>query len=163
MQVGQEITFGRPNGEKTKGTILKINKSSIKVRQDEARGIHKIGTVWKVHPSMCSTNIQSGQNQTTPSQAIPENSMPDRNWILSHKSEIEILANIYGALSPEALSCDGEVSYAHARQQEAKLRKKLQAMFVLIERSMDEITVYECLSIIENSERADNSNILTEM
>lgn len=50
--VGQQVFFGRNAGEKTRGTILKINGASIKVRQDEARGGKPVGTEWRVDPSL---------------------------------------------------------------------------------------------------------------
>lgn len=51
FKVGDQVYFGSPNGEKTKGEIVKVNKATYKVNQLEARGTHKshaIGTVWKV-------------------------------------------------------------------------------------------------------------------
>ena len=52
LSIGQQVYFGRTAGEKTLGTVLKINGASIKVRQDEARGGKPIGTEWRVHPSL---------------------------------------------------------------------------------------------------------------
>lgn len=52
LTVGQQVYFGRTAGEKTLGTVLKINGASIKVRQDEARGGKPVGTEWRVHPSL---------------------------------------------------------------------------------------------------------------
>ena len=49
--VGDQVLFGRGNGEKTKGTVTKVNRTKAKVRQDESRGLqknHKIGTIWTV-------------------------------------------------------------------------------------------------------------------
>jgi len=52
LTIGQQVYFGRTAGEKTLGTVLKINGASIKVRQDEARGGKPVGTEWRVHPSL---------------------------------------------------------------------------------------------------------------
>lgn len=51
FNIGDKVLFGRPNGEKTQGRIVKINPSSVKVEQIEARGGRPIGTVWRVAPS----------------------------------------------------------------------------------------------------------------
>lgn len=50
-KVGDSVLFGRGKGEKTRGTVMKVNRTKAKVRQDEARGLqksHKVGTVWTV-------------------------------------------------------------------------------------------------------------------
>lgn len=52
FQVGQQVIFGRGRGEQTKGTVVKVNPKSLKVRQDEARNGHPVGTVWTVSPKL---------------------------------------------------------------------------------------------------------------
>ena len=54
IKIGDKVVFGRGNGQQTTGTVIKINASSVKVRQDEARGGKPIGTEWRVHPSLVS-------------------------------------------------------------------------------------------------------------
>ena len=39
-KVGMKIYFGRANGEKTLGEIVKVNSKNLKVRQLEQRGDH---------------------------------------------------------------------------------------------------------------------------
>lgn len=49
------VLFGRKNGQKTKGTIVKVNQKSYKVRTDEVRGVqktHAVGKVWGVPKSL---------------------------------------------------------------------------------------------------------------
>jgi len=51
IKVGQKVYFGRANGEKTLGTVLKVNRAKCKIRQEEQRGIYRdyrVGTVWGV-------------------------------------------------------------------------------------------------------------------
>ncbi len=51
LKKGMTVYFGRPNGEKTKGTVVKVNRTRCKIRQEEQRGMyrdHSIGTVWTV-------------------------------------------------------------------------------------------------------------------
>ena len=52
INIGDEVLFGRPNGEKTRGRVVKVNASSVKVTQMEARGGKPVGTEWRVHPSL---------------------------------------------------------------------------------------------------------------
>ena len=55
--VGQKIYFGRPNGQKTLGQVIKVNRSKLKVKQLESRGHYRnysVGTVWTVPPSLCT-------------------------------------------------------------------------------------------------------------
>jgi len=49
---GMKVMFGRPNGEKTLGEVIKVNPKKVKVKQLEARGGYPIGTPWSVPPSM---------------------------------------------------------------------------------------------------------------
>jgi len=47
--IGNQVLFGRTQGEKTHGTIVGFTRGNkAKVRQDEARGTHTVGTVWTV-------------------------------------------------------------------------------------------------------------------
>lgn len=51
--VGQIVMFGRPNGEKTRGKIVKINQKSIKVITIEGRGSKgAAGVQWSVSPNL---------------------------------------------------------------------------------------------------------------
>lgn len=52
--VGQQVRFGRRNGEKTLGTVVKVNPRRLKIRQDESRGGHPVGTLWTVTASLCT-------------------------------------------------------------------------------------------------------------
>jgi hypothetical protein len=52
FNVGDTVLFGRENGEKTLGRVVKINASTIKVEQTEERGGRPIGTVWRVASSL---------------------------------------------------------------------------------------------------------------
>ncbi len=111
FKVGDKVLFGRSHGEKTVGTVIKINPTKLKVRQDEPRGIHPVGMEWGVPPSLC-THL-GGPEPTK-------------------RSETEILkdiANVYGSLSPENLSCDGELSLTAVTRRRASLKARLQTLF----------------------------------
>jgi hypothetical protein len=51
FNIGDTVLFGRANGEKTRGRIVKVNPSSVKIEQTEARGGHAVGSIWRVPPT----------------------------------------------------------------------------------------------------------------
>lgn len=54
FKIGDKVVFGRTNGEQTNGTVIGIGRTGkLKVRQDETRGVHKIGALWTVPESLC--------------------------------------------------------------------------------------------------------------
>ena len=55
-KIGMKVYFGRRNGEKTLGEIVKINSKNFKVKTLEERGVrrsHRVGGTWTVPPSLC--------------------------------------------------------------------------------------------------------------
>lgn len=68
FHVGDKVLFGRGNGEQTQGTVVKVNRKKLKVRQDESRGTmrsYRIGTLWTVPPSLCRKVESSTPAPTT--------------------------------------------------------------------------------------------------
>jgi len=132
---GDKVQFGRRNGEKTIGTVVKVNRKTLQIRQDEARGTqrdYKVGTVWKVPPSLCQPF-----NGVAPVVSV-EAPKPKR-------SESEIMKDIlgvYGCLSPENLTCDGELSYTQVRRRAASYRRQLKELFKEIGRTVSEDEAY---------------------
>lgn len=48
---GDIVMFGRPNGEKTKATVLKVNGKSLLVETLEERGLQRVrgaGRKWRI-------------------------------------------------------------------------------------------------------------------
>jgi len=58
MRIGMKVLFGRPNGEKTFGEVVKINRKNVRVKTLEPRGRtdrgQKAGRLWNVPPQLCS-------------------------------------------------------------------------------------------------------------
>ena len=51
--IGMNVLFGRPNGEKTLGVIVKLNDKKAKVKTLEGRGVrNQAGVVWAVPYSL---------------------------------------------------------------------------------------------------------------
>ena len=132
FQVGEKVLFGRRNGERTKGTILKVNRASILIRQDEERGSlrsHEVGTRWKVHPNLCY-KLEPSAPQTVSSDAAIRR-RTDREILL------EILGN-YAVLNSEALYRDGMASAASVRRGKSMIRASLSSLFAELGRSVTE-------------------------
>ena len=72
MKIGSQVIFGRPNGEQTKGEVIKINRKSVKVKTTEVRygngRTRSVGAVWTVHPSLL---IMKGESSYTPLTQTP--------------------------------------------------------------------------------------------
>lgn len=70
FKVGDKVIFGRSHGEQTEGTVVKVNPTKLKVRQDESRGSmrsHPVGSIWGVPPSLCR---KVGQTATPVANAL---------------------------------------------------------------------------------------------
>ena len=101
-----KVMFGRRNGQQTLGEIAKVNPKKLKVKQLESRGVYKnhaIGSIWGVPKSLCT---------------------PINDTVASKRSDAEIindLKRIECRLSPENLSCDGELSRTEVRRRYNRL------------------------------------------
>ncbi len=152
---GTPVVFGRERGEKTRGTIVELLRSRVKIRQEEARGVHRVGTIWKVpfeliSPINVSATALAQQVQAQPF-VLPNRTSPfagegvkigagapDDRWVLDHECELTILQQILSGLSPENLTCDGEASRAYVMQRRAELTRKYRAVEVLCDRAISE-------------------------
>lgn len=132
---GDKVFFGRPNGEKTLGEVVKVNRVKVKVKQLESRGTYKsypIGTVWTVPVSLLSNVRINGIGDPEPEP-------------VAKRPEPEILGeirSIYSQLSPENLHCDGEASLTHVRRRGAQLRGQLRGCFRELGRKVSEGEAY---------------------
>ena len=126
-KIGMKVSFGRPNGEKTVGLIVKVNPKKLKIEQTEIRGrqrTHSIGTVWTVPKDerfvqvldLNSTDAHGSTGITTKTPSRPH-SRSDA-VIIAELQEVEC------GLSPENLSCDGERSHTDVMRVYRRLNKQ---------------------------------------
>ena len=59
---GDTVIFGRPNGEKTQGRVVRVNAKSLIIETMEARGLQRVleaGRKWRVpnHPMFVSHEV----------------------------------------------------------------------------------------------------------
>jgi hypothetical protein len=55
FNIGDEVVFGRPNGEQTHGRVVRVNRKSLSIEQMGERGqsrVRKAGTKWRVARSL---------------------------------------------------------------------------------------------------------------
>jgi len=135
-KVGMKIYFGRANGEKTLGEIVKVNSKNLKVRQLEQRGTYrnyKVGSLWTVPPALC-TAVDEGRPAHITRKPEPVAVRPE----LTEEQLMNSISRIYASLSPENLYCDGELSHGQAMRKAASLRRELKALFKAIGRRVSE-------------------------
>ena len=116
FNIGDEVIFGRPNGEQTRGRVLRVNRKSISVEQMETRGqsrIRKAGVKWRVARSL----VRHANG------AAPAPKAKRLDALI-----IQELRRIEGSLSPENLHWDGERSASQARAAERRLLSQQRAL-----------------------------------
>lgn len=137
LRVGSRVYFGRTNGEKTLGEILKMNPKSAKVRALEERGSNRpVGQVWNVAYSLLSP-VGDADVVRPAVNSFRYNPFDDDNEFF------ELIYKTYVALSPEYLSCDGELSVSVVSKRRVKLNRRLRGLFLAIGREVSESDIYE--------------------
>ena len=123
-KVGMEVIFGRPQGEKTRGVIEKLNIKKAKVKILENRGQdHNAGEVWGVpYGMMKPAKLQARTDMIDHIEYSPLQPAED-------KLILEAISICYDELSPERLSCDGELSPIQVHQRRELLETKLRCLF----------------------------------
>lgn len=150
---GKQILFGRPNGEKTLGTIQKVNVNKCKVRQDDQHcSAYSVGTIWRVPFEMIYARDAGGDAVVPPPAPVVAKPITDF-WIMDHKHELHVLNGVYSSLSPENLTGDGERPMWQVRKLRTELDRKLRAAFVLLERELDETECYDCMERMKELEK----------
>ena len=135
FRVGDTVLFGRPNGEKTRGRITKVNRKSYKITAMETRGTrgqYSSGGSWRVPHS----RVWHDSPSLSETYGRPK------------RPELEILKDIdrvYGELSPENLHCDGEISHSAAMAKERSLNARLKTLFKELGREVSESETYRAI------------------
>jgi hypothetical protein len=116
FNIGDEVIFGRPNGEQTRGRVVRVNRKSISVEQMGERGqsrVRKAGTKWRVARSL----VRHANG------AAPAPKAKRLDALI-----IQDLRRVESRLSPENLHWDGERSPAQARAAERRLNAEKRAL-----------------------------------
>lgn len=139
-KVGMEVIFGRPNGEKSRGVVRKCNpmKAKVELLEDRGRGGRggTPGAIWIVPYSMMEPVGEGGGDEI---QTVQYSRWQDT----SDQYLLEAMYHLYGQLSPENLTCDGELPASQVRVKAAALRRKLEGCFQAYGCRVSEEAVYE--------------------
>ena len=134
LRVKQQVYFGRPNGQKTLGEVVKLNPTKARVKTLEVRGGRTShGEVWNVPYSLLYLNADG----EVPSVKALKYSPFDENNKL-----YEALADVYGWLSPENLTGDGEAPRSYVVQRSAELHRKIKGITMAIGHAVSEDDLY---------------------
>lgn len=165
MKVGDRVRFGRGQGERTLGKIIKMNQETVKIEQLEERGTQKsypVGTIWKVPYSMVEpadeTEAPAGFNSGTRRPSVPNlaNEPLEAHVFMDPIDEHILLAisAVYANLSPENLTQDGEAPRHYVEQRRKKLLKQLDLLQKAYGRPVDELAVYDWQQKMEELHKA---------
>ena len=145
-RVGMKVFFGRGNGEKTLAEIEKINDKTAAVKTLEERGHGRggqVGACWRVGFSL----LEAAEQADVLPPVKLEYDMFDT------VSEYILLAinTVYGALSPENLSQDGELPASRVREKQAVLNRQLKGLCAAFGRPVKEEEVWDWYQSREKS------------
>lgn len=121
LRIGQEVSFGRQ--DKQRGTIVKLNPKSAKIREIDT------GEIWNVSYGL----IHDDKPITIPYSPFTK----VENLVM------EAICEVYSRLSPENLTCDGEIPYGQTTTIRHKLERQLRLLCQTIERTVTEEQAYE--------------------
>lgn len=137
LRVGQQVYFGRENGERTLGKIIKLNPMKAKVETLENRGNGRgsaVGAIWTVPYSLLYP--ADGANpeviQVKPAELTYTPFDHINNLIL------EAINAVYSGLSPENLTADGERPISQVRSLRTRLERQLRGLFAAYGRNVSE-------------------------
>ena len=158
-KIGMIVEFGRTHGEKTQGKIVKVNPKKLKVEQIGSRGrqkSHREGTVWTVPRSLCKV-ISDIDTSTTGEKGVGKTFVPD-NTDTAHLNKHLVnpdgsamttddamwrISGIHCELSPENLTCDGELDGASIRRKSRRLNGELRTLERFVGRKVDECEAWD--------------------
>lgn len=119
---GDRVTFKGKYGVTEVGTVQDVNQKTVTVMTDSGKG-------WRVAPSLLSI-------------LTLENKPPVLSPKRSEKEILKDLLGVFCSLSPENLTCDGELPRSEVNRRSAKLNAEKRKLFAELGREVDESEVY---------------------
>lgn len=144
-KVGMKVMFGRPNGEKTLGEVVKVNPSKAKVKTLEGRGAGRgsdVGTVWTVPYSLMTPAGVAFIDELN-SRDPAELPLPYNKFNHGDNLIIEAIVDTYNRLSPEWLTADGERPMSQVVALRNTLNHRLKHLFMALGRPVSETVAYK--------------------
>jgi hypothetical protein len=142
-----KVMFGKPGCQQTLGEIVKLNPTRAKVKALQARGHGRggvVGAVWDVPYGLITRAVDLLDEMTPPheeSQRVLEAIVdtPISYYEFSDKNIImEAIVDTYNRLSPEWLTCDGELSRTQVNARAKELNRRLKGLFIAMGRDVSE-------------------------
>jgi hypothetical protein len=155
--VGMKVIFGRGNGAQTLGEVVKVNPTKAKVKTLESRGNGRgsmAGAVWTVPYSLIKP---AGVAFIDAVNALPPPSLDGLmlkgsedlpmayNDLMPHGDRciMEAIVDTYNRLSPEWLTCDGELPLSQVVLKKSQLARRLKSLFQALGRPVSESVAYQ--------------------
>jgi len=143
-RIGTKVYFGRENGERTLGEIVKLNPTKAKVKALEQRSNGRgstAGAVWGVPYSMLTLAVVGVGSAPFPA---PKEKVELVYKPFDHIENLilEAILSVYIALSPENLSADGELPFSVVVPKRNALNRQLRGLNSAFGREVDEAEVY---------------------
>jgi hypothetical protein len=138
--VGMKVVFGRGNGEKTLGEIVKINPAKCKVKTLEERGRGRgsvVGAVWTVPYSLMAPADGTAPQEDPADLPLPVY-MPYGDARI-----MEAIVDCYTSLSPEYLTADMERPMNQVVALRNKLNQRLRHLFQALGRPVSETVAFD--------------------
>jgi hypothetical protein len=138
VKVGKEYSFGRQDWDQTPCIVLKLNSVRCKVQIKQNRGSYPAGSIFNVDYSMLRTIGSKDADIVAKKEPMEYNPfMPHADKLI-----MEAILSVYGELSPENLTCDGEASRQHVRAKSIELNRKLKYLIAAIGQDVSESDAY---------------------
>jgi len=157
--VGMKVMFGRPNGEKTLGEVVKTNPSKAKVKTLAARGsTSPAGAVWTVPYSLMTpagvAMLDEANGKPDPSVTAAVTALVARmeddlpvtvSDFMPHGDRLimEAIVDTYFRLEPEVLTCDGELPAYKVMAVRNSLNRRLKHLFGALGRPVSERAAFQ--------------------
>ena len=147
-RIGQHVYFGRKQGAKTLGVIVKLNDKKAKVKTLEQRGNGRgstAGVPWSVPYSMmfpaptAGAAVKAEGHKLLPGEKLAYSPFQPQEDI----HILQAIACIYSGLSMENLTCDGELRGEAVQRKRMALERKLKGLQEALGRTVSEYDVNE--------------------
>lgn len=173
-RIGMIVEFGRENGERTKGVIAKMNPKKAKVRIIETRGSGRgsdAGSQWGVPYGMmaavqdatteAAVIMQSFANPGNPAvkafaqaKIVADQPVPYSPFNHAENLILEAIYVTHMALSPENLTCDGELPMHEVNAKRSRFNARLTHLFKALGREVGECAACDWMDEKRKKEEA---------
>lgn len=162
VKVGMLCSFGRNEWDQTPCRVTKCNTVKCQVVSTERRGKHPAGSPWNVPYSMLNMLDANGK-PILPAPKVKEPLTYNVFMPSEDKLIMEAILIIYGHLSPENLTCDGELPASRVRQRASELNRKLKYLTAALGQDVSEEEAYAWMQSKDECEKLNQQRISNEI